>query len=315
MDTRADLTPRLSVVLPALAGLRTMRHVIGVWEAQPRRDALELVVLCPDGASEHERPGLLLVDSRGLELHDARARGVHAATAPYVFLAEDHCVPDRGWSDAMLQRVEAGLHDGIGCGLAPGDASTPLRQAAFLLGYGEWLRPDGGGAVQALAGYNVAWRRELLVALGDELPGLLLVGAFLSRRLARTHRVAVEPAATMRHFDPASAASIARMFAVVGCSFGAVRTAGWPRLARLAYPLAAPAVAAAHWRRAAAHYRRAGRGSGLGARSLVAAALLAALWGIGEAVGALAGTRRVAPHAWQAESRPLGAAELASSPD
>jgi hypothetical protein len=315
VDARPDLKPLLSVVLPALGGLETMHDVIRIWDAQARRDALELVVLCPDGTPDRQNSGVRFVDSDGLQLHEARARGVQATTAPFVFLAEDHCVPDPGWSEAMLARVAEDGYDGIGCALRPGDAPTAFRQAAFLLGYGEWLPPLGHDAVKALAGYNVAWRRELLVSLGRELPDLLLVGAFLTRRLARGRRVVVEPEATMRHFDPAGLASLVRMFGVVGCAFGAVRTRAWPRLARVAYPLALPAVAVAHWRRAAVHYRRAGRANGIGPGSLVAGALLAAVWGVGEAVGAAVGPRRIAPHAWMAESRPLRDADLASRPD
>jgi hypothetical protein len=292
-----------------------MRDVLRIWDGQRSRDALELVVLCPEATSAPPSSGVCLVDSRGLELHEARARGIQATTAPFVFLAEDHCVPDPGWSEAMLARVADDVHDGIGCALRPGDAPSAFRQAAFLLGYGEWLPPLGHGDVKALAGYNVAWRRELLVGIGRELQDMLLVGAFLTRRLARGRRVAVEPNATMRHFDPAGLPALLRMFAVVGAAFGAVRTREWPRLARLAYPLALPAVAAAHWRRAAVHYRRAGTGNGIGPGSLVAAALLAAVWGAGEAVGALIGPRRIAPHAWMAESRPLRDVDLVSRSD
>jgi hypothetical protein len=307
MGARFDLTPRLSIVLPALRGLDTVEGPLAVWDALEPREQLELVVLCPDAAAAV--PGRRFVDSAGLLLHEARAKGIHASTTEFVFIAEDHCVPDELWVSAVLSRLDEGW-DGIGCALRPGNDKTARGQAAFLLGYGEWLPPVVGGPARVLSGHNVVLRRQLLVELGDELAELLVVSAFLVRQLGRSHRFTLEPSATMRHFDAVDVTSQARIFAVVGMSFGAMRTRNWPSVTRPLYSLLCPVIAAAHWRRALIQFRRAGRANGLRPICLLPAAVFAAIWAAGEAIGAVRGVRRVARNASFSELKPVKSADL-----
>jgi hypothetical protein len=133
--------PLLSVLLPALGGLETVRAAVDRWQAQARRADLELIVLCPDRVDVE---GVRTIDTRGLLLNEARARGIREATAQHVFLAEDHCVPDESWAEAMLPRLAEGW-DGIGCRLAAGNTTDARSQAAFLIAYGEWMAPLATG--------------------------------------------------------------------------------------------------------------------------------------------------------------------------
>jgi hypothetical protein len=98
---------------------------------------------------------------------------------------------------------------------------------------------------------------------------------------------------------------------IVGLGFGAIRTRNWYFPARLLYPLAMPAVAFLHWKRAFVQYRRAGAASGVGPTALSAALVLASAWGLGEAVGALAGMTLVAPHLWRTEVKPVSREQVA----
>ena len=296
--------PRISVVLPALGGLETVRGALDAWNAQPRRAELEIVVVCPDAGEGTGRDGLLLVDSSGLRLDQARARGIRAATADFVFLAEDHCVPGPEWGEAVLEAL-AGGWDGVGCVLRPGDAATARSQACFLLGYGEWMPPRRSGPASVMPGHNVVVRRGALLDLGGDLEQLLVVGAFLVARLRHSQRLFLAADASMWHFDSAALGSQLRVFQTVGRSFGALRTRRWAALARVLYPLALPVVAAAHWRRALAQYRRAGRENGMRAACLVPAALFAVVWAGGEAIGALLGPERAAKGAWASEIKPV----------
>lgn len=301
---------RLTIVLPALHGLRTVSAALARWEQQPRRDELELVVVCPEGAAATCDGGLRLVDSTGLLLHQARARGIREAGGQHVFLAEDHCVPEDGWSDAILARLDEGW-DAIGCSLRPGDTTGGARsQATFLLGYGEWMPPIESGPVRALPGHNVVLPRRSLVGLADELDALLIVSTFLVRRVARPERSLLEARATMRHFDVSTLRGELAVFATVGRSYGAMRMRGRSTIHRALFAALFPAVAAAHWRRAARQYRRAGRANGMRPACLGAAALFAGVWALGEAAGALAGIDRVAVAAWRSEVKPVVGARL-----
>lgn len=298
--------PLLSVVLPALGGLETVRAALDRWEAQTRRADLELIVLCPDGAGV---AGIRTVDTQGLLLNEARARGIREATAEYVFLAEDHCVPDESWAAAIVPWL-AGAWDGIGCRLVPGDISDARSQAAFLVAYGEWMSPLATGPVRTLPGHNVVLRRAPLLALGGELEELLLVAAFLTRRIGGAGRLLVVADAAMTHYDVTSFRRQLVVFATVGQSFGAFRTRRSPLAARLLYAAAFPVVAGAHWRRALVQYRRAGRANGLRPACLAAAGLFAGLWGLGEARGAILGTARVSAAADRSETKPVTASIL-----
>jgi hypothetical protein len=71
------------------------------------------------------------------------------------------------------------------------------------------------------------------------------------------------------------------------------------------YALAFPAVAGAHWLRACRQQVRSGGLSLTTVRRLLAAIPLAMAWGVGEAVGALLGRRRVERHTWRAEVKPV----------
>lgn len=304
------MTPRLSIIVPAMLGFESTLTAIDAWRGQTCASELEILVLCPDAdrIDAAASRGCVLVPTGELRLHEARALAIRRATSDFIVLAEDHCLPEPDWCEVVLARLVEGW-DVIGPELRPGNMRTTSARAAFLLGYGEWMAPVAAGPAGTLPGHNVAVRRAPLLAMGDDLERRLLVAAFLVRHLReRGLRFYIERRARMRHFDVSNWAATVRIFGWVGLGFGAVRTQAWGRPLRLAYLLAAPAVAARHWRRALVHYRRAGADAGLGADTMVAAAMFALVWGAGESVGSLLGVRTVTPHLWRTEVKPVAAA-------
>lgn len=309
------MKPKLSILLPAMLGYESVRAALDSWEKQTRRDQLEILVLCPDGLGPTAAPppGQVIVPVGTADLHESRAIGIHHASCDYVMLAEDHCLPDPNWAEAILDRLEEGW-DAVGCALRPGNRTTCWAEGSFLIGYGEWMMPVTSGPVEVICGWNVTIRTQLALQLGPELAGELLLGAFLVRRLHQQgHRFYLEARAQMRHFDPPGLTRELYLLAIVGAGFGALRTRRWPLLARVVYPLAAPAVAFLHWKRAFVQYRRAGAGAGLKPDSLAATLVLASAWGLGEAAGAWLGTRRVAPFLWRTEVKPVRREDVARS--
>jgi len=311
--------PRLSVLLPAMKGYDSVAAARDAWSMQTGRDQLEILVLCPEhlGPSKQQTAALprgeVIVKVGTADLHEARMIGIQAASGDYVMLAEDHCLPDRDWAQAVMDRLEEGW-DAVGSALRPGNRTSCWTEGSFLIGYGEWMAPVTGGPTQILCGWNGTVRIELLRQFGSELAGDLLVGAFLVARLREQgHRFYLEDRACMRHFDPPGWAYEIYLLVLVGLGFGAMRAQRWPLAARLLYPLAAPAVAFLHWKRALIHYRRAGAGCGLRPTALAAAAVLALTWGLGEAAGAVMGVTRVAPHIWRTEVKPVSREVVALS--
>jgi hypothetical protein len=310
VEPKTSIKPRLSVIVPAMLGYDTVSAALASWEAQSCRELLEILVLCPDAAEAGPlQSGQVVIVTGALQLNQARSVGVRRAAADYVMLAEDHCLPDRFWAQAVLDRLEEGW-DAVGPALRSGNPATNLTQACFLLGYGQWMVPVAGPA-NVLPGHNAVLRKGPLVELGSALEQEMLVAAFLLRRLhGQGQRFYVEDQATMRHFDLGDWKKEMRIFLTVGLGFGAMRTSRWPWAARAFYWLAAPAIAARHWGRALSNYRRAGTQAGLSPRCLVAAALLAICWACGEAAGALMGVARVTPFLSFCEIKPVAPGDV-----
>ena len=304
------MNPRLSIVLPAMRGYDSVLAALDSWEKQTRRDQIEILVLCPgtpsQGSASRDLPaGQVIVHVGQADLHEARAIGVQQASGDYVMLAEDHCLPDADWAQAILDRLDEGW-DAVGPALRPGSPFNRWADGSFLLGYGEWMAPDRGGPTGILCGWNGTIRASLLRALKSELASELLLGCFLVRRLRQQgHRFYLEDRARMRHFDPPGFGRELLLLFLVGLGFGALRTRQWPLPARLLYPLAAPAIAFLHWKRAFVHYRRAGPKAGLRPSVLMTALVLAAAWGVGEAAGAVMQAKRVSRYIWRTEVKPV----------
>jgi len=313
------MTPRLSVLLPAMGGYEETRAAVSAWEGQTARRDIELLVLVPGPiASPPEdvapsAPGHIVVPVGEASMHEARAIGVGLASGEYVVVAEDHCLPDPDWAEAILRRLDDGW-DGIAPALRPGNRVSCWGEGGFLLGYGEWMMPITSGPTHAMCGWNGTIRTEVLRRYGGDLASELVLGAFLVKKLrGQGCRYYLEADARMRHFDHTSWMSVLRECFVVGMGFGAFRTEDLGRPARWSYPLAVPAIAALHCKRALKQYHRAGRACGMRWSSVAAAVVCACAWAVGEAAGALVGRRRVAPILWHAEVKPPSPAAVARS--
>ena len=295
----------MSVIVPAMLGYGTVLAALDAWEVQTCRSQLEILILCPTVEEAGPlTPGQVVIPTGSLRLHEARARGIRAAQAGYVMIAEDHCLPDPGWAQAVLDRLTKGW-DAVGPAMRSGNPRTAWAEAAFLLAYGEWMTPLVDRTNPVLPGNNTVLLRRLLVDLGLALEEELLIPAFLTRRLqAGGLRFYLEDGVTMRHYDPPHWKKQLRVFGCVGMGFGAMRTRRWPRIARALYPLGAALVAGGHWWRAWRHYGRAGARAGLRALCLGPAFILAWAWAWGECLGALRGVARVAPRVWMGEVKP-----------
>lgn len=309
------MTPSLSILLPAMKGYASVAAALAAWDAQSLRSRLEIVVLCPAGlgpAPGAQNPAHVVVDTGAADLHEARALGISHATAPYIMLAEDHCLPDPNWAESILARIDEGW-DGVVSTLRPGTRTGAFPEGSFLIGYGEWMEPISSGPTDIMCGWNGTLRRDLLLAIDPaELRVLMRLGAFLVRLIRDNGaRFFLESRARMRHFDPPGAFYECFLIFLVGLGFGAMRTRHWFPPLRLFYLFLFPAIAAAHFRRALRHFRRAPATVHFAA--LPAAGVLAVFWGIGESIGAVAGLRAVSPHLWRTEVKPVTHAQVAAA--
>lgn len=298
-------SPRLTVLLPAMLGVDTIPVVIEAWRREMARHAFTLLILCPDpdNPAIPREPGIEVLDVSDKLLHEARAAAVRAAKTPFVLLAEDHCVPERG---AMKNVLEALTPDATIFGpiIEPGWRLTPANLAACLIGYGEWMAPLASD-IGPLPGHNSIVRRDLFLSLEPHLEESLLVCSFAMKKIQDAEAGGRRLAGwRMRHFDVPGLVENAQNFWYVGLSFGAVRTQALPAWQRVGYSVLFPIAIARHWARGALQYQRVARENRLGISTLFAMVPFAVLWGVGEAVGAIRGLDSVRPYVWRSEVKP-----------
>ena len=280
--------PALSVV--TLAERRESLDALAGRLAEEPATPVELVVVGESdlvGATTADRvwPRLVGVEiARDAGPAAARAAGIRAATAPYVFLGEPHALPCPGWATALLEEHGRGTACVVPTFVNP-NASHPVGQAAFLLAYGAYV--DAAGTVpRSVPAYNCSWRRSILTGLGPDLERLVTPGSPLPARCARAHGGAVRaPDARLEHLNATSFRVLLAERFLLGRVIGAERARGAPRLRRLALVLAAPLVAPLLVRRAL----RGARAGGLRPATIPPMLLAATAQALGEAVGGAVG--------------------------
>ena len=248
MEPSNDLKPKISIILPAMLGYDSVLAALDSWEAQPCRDQLEILVLCPTRPNHPIPAGHVVVETGSMLLHEARAVGVRKAEADFVMFAEDHCLPDPECAAALILRMEESW-DAIGTALRSGSPDMAVPQGSFLISYSQWMLPVRG-TISHLPGHNVVVRKQALLKLGPQLEQELLLAAFLMKRLrADGCSFYVEDQARMRHFDPPSWAQSVRIFFTIGTGYGAIRCKRSSMPERALYGLLLPLIAARHFGR------------------------------------------------------------------
>jgi hypothetical protein len=174
----------------------------------------------------------------------ARAAGVRAARAPMVFIGETHTYAHPAWAESLVK-----AQDGPWAGLIPGFGNAnpvnPLSWAIFLLDYGQWLHvlPPRESAIAPT--HNGAFRRQVLLELGEELDHALHQGDRLTILLrSANHRMYFEPAARIDHLNVARWKPWLGERFLGGRLLGGRRAERWSWARRLVYFAGAPLIPA-----------------------------------------------------------------------
>jgi hypothetical protein len=214
----------------------------------------------------------------------ARAGGGRAASAPIVALAEDHCFPTRGWAEALL-RAHREPWAAVGPAFLNANPATRVSWANFAVEYGPWLHPVPRGAAAHLPGHNSSYKRDLLLAYGEDLEAMLEAESILHWDLQRRGlQVAMEPDARVRHRNFSRWTSSIALRFCCGRLFAASRSRGWPSWKRAAYAAGCPLLPPLRTWRALRDLRRVGDTRPRRGLSLALASLLV-FDAIGEATG------------------------------
>jgi len=283
--------PLLTVVAAALDDYATIAEALCAVEDQTARAEIELLVVldslerfgAPTDFGERH-PGARVVETgRRLLLHQVRAIGVACATAEFVFVLEDHCLPARDCLAAIISRIREGTWSVVGPGFASGNRHSVWGRAANLLTYGEWMGFDAASERSFVSGHNSAWRCSSLRRFAPHLEQELAVPSRLQQRLREAgERLFFEPRALMFHWEGSSLRSVCRILFRQGLGMGHIRQGSAPLASTLLAALRGPALAGYRMLRGARAWWRTRTGS---LRVLLALPLLSLVWCAGEVVG------------------------------
>jgi hypothetical protein len=242
--------PRLSVVLVAGTLRDRAQRTLDALGRQTAAHALEVVVvdIAPEGAAfalPTELPVHVLREDLTTSLGSIKANAVRAARALVVAFVEEHAVPEPDWAQALLDAFEEDWA-AVGYAFTNLNSATYMSRAVMTASYGPWEHPARRGPCRRLAGNNVAYRRDVLLSFGEELPALLTVDFNLQEAIrARGGGLFLESRALVAHENFTHIGDLLRAGHVYCRLLAARRATSWSILRRAIYALAVPVLAPA----------------------------------------------------------------------
>jgi hypothetical protein len=242
----------MSVILATPDSYETIRTTVGYLRRQTVLDNLELVVVAPSaealGLDEAEVAGFcchqVVEIGRVTSIGAANAEGVRRARAPVVALTEDHVCPDPTWAETLIA-----AHDGpcvaVGVAVRNGNPDSLVSWADLFIGYGPWLDPVPPIAFEFLPGHNTSYKREALLAYGDNLEKMLEAETVLHWDMrSRGLEIRIAPEAKIGHVNFARLATWIPVQFHGGRVFGASRAGNerWSIGRRAMYAAGAPLI-------------------------------------------------------------------------
>lgn len=291
--------PEFSVVLVTPTDFDQIRETVHHLLAQTAVDRMELIVVAPsrealgdelaelDTFPSHQVVEVGPIPYRG----QAAAAGVRVAQAPVVGLVEEHAYPEPGYVEALLRAHEAPWA-GVSPVIRNANPTSTISWVNFYRAYLGLAEPHCAGEVDNVAWHNSAYKRDLLLAFGDELGTLLdFEGDLLHALKQQGHRFYLEPEAQTRH------ANVEQLRAMLHLSFlkgrlGAasrVQAETWSLGRRLAYVAGSPLIPLMHVPGFASGLSRTRQPVGRLARTLPFLGLSLVVNAAGEVVGLLRG--------------------------
>ncbi len=296
--------PALSVVIATPNTSRFMlAPVVRSLSGQAGKEKLELVIVVSSTEAMGFDAGELVGfwDVKVLEVgpfdswSKAMVIGIHAATADWVVMGEDHSYVGPGWAGAMIG-AQGGPWAVIGPSIDNANPRSGMSKANLVLNYGLWLAGEGrvtcGRACADLPGHNSSYRRESLLAVGDDVVrhglGYNKLHAALRERQLALH---FAPDARAFHLNPSCCWVSMKVRFVMGRQFGGMRAREqhWSIGRRLLYIVASPLIPVMGLRSVLNNLRQVRRPDMGGVRFWFAMATLLMTAALGEVVGYLCG--------------------------
>ncbi|MBN2416033.1 glycosyltransferase [bacterium] len=242
--------PGLSVIIITPDRYDTVRKSIRSIIAQSVHERIELIIVAPAGASVRidDPECSSLYDCRVIEvdriesLGRAKAAGIRAAASPVIALIEEHVYPDPGWAAALIA-AHRQPWAAVGPAVRNARPDNLVSWADFLITYGQWMEPLTDGAVTILPGHNSSYKRDILLAYGDDLGEMLEVEAIMhADLLQRGYTICSDPGAVIYHLGFSRLLPSLPVQFHIGRLFAADRAGKWPLTKRIVYTAGAPLI-------------------------------------------------------------------------
>lgn len=280
----------LSVVVAAWNGAGSLGKCLESLKRQTDLHATEIIVAAnfAVSAGTADGPVEFLKLNDAATVPDLRRAGIERARGRIVALVEDLCFFDRQWC-AEIKKAHASDFSVIGGAVENASGEKALDWAVYFYDYGKYMSPNEAGAVEALSGVNVSYKREALSQV-EETYRDGFYETFVNEELKkRGHRLAMSPAAIVYHHKEYAAKRAAEHCYYLARSFAARRVAGTGLLYRgrfvaasLLLPFLLPARIVATTVKKGRHYSQL-------MRSFPFLAFLMCVWSFGEFAGYLRG--------------------------
>ncbi|MCZ7597511.1 MAG: glycosyltransferase family 2 protein [Gammaproteobacteria bacterium] len=247
---RYAATPQMSVVLVARDGAASIEQTLSCIAAQSACHRLELLVVVPErhAAATQVAVGARFAGARIVKVPRiesagrANAAGVRAASAPVVAFAEDHCFPEPGWAERLIE-AHRGPWAAVGPAVGNANPGSALSWADFIIGYGPWMLPAESREMDFLPGHNSSYKRDVLLGYGERLEELIESETVLHWDLvARGERLYREAGARTWHTNFSLPGPWLKAHYHNGRLFAGVRAEGMTTLKRLVYVLGSPLI-------------------------------------------------------------------------
>ncbi|MEO8193791.1 MAG: glycosyltransferase family A protein [Gemmatimonadales bacterium] len=250
MTVALSVAPRLSVVI-ATDTYDRIRLVIESLERQTMAAEIELIIVttAPDearaeAANEGAFYSVRIVETDSIvPLSRARAKGVLATSAPFIFIAETHAYPDPGLAERLVSALSGPWSLAVP-GFRNSNPGNGLSWAGFLSDYGAWARGLPAGETDRAPSHDAAFRRNVLLEFGDRMENALTFGDELYLGLkARGHKAYFEPDAGIEHVNISRFGDFVGERFCSGVLIGGYRSTSWRWSKRIAYACATPLIA------------------------------------------------------------------------
>jgi hypothetical protein len=242
-------SPLLAIVL-VTDTYDTIRGVIAALNRQQSPDRVEIVIALPHGAARGIRHAELSGFARTVTvpvdavvpLAPARAAAIRAAAARFVFIGETHTYAEPGFVDAIAAAFDDHSCAAVVPAVVNANPQGLSSWVAYTFDYASWGPHRKSGWISDPLTHNVAYRRDVLMSLGDRLAAAVdgFEEAMWPELTRLGHRAWFAAEARLQHLNVGTPRGLLLERLACGATLGASRAARWTRPRRALYALASP---------------------------------------------------------------------------